>query len=329
MEKSKLPSLTDVPVFLMIFVRPEQLKESFTAIKKARPSKLFIVSDGPRTSHPNDSILNNKCKEIVLEIDWECEVHHKYSEVNQGMYVTCYEGLKWAFDQVDRLIFLEDDIVPNQSFFPFCEELLEKYKNDSRIHSICGMNHVGVYESPSADYFFARAGSIWGFAIWKRTFDTFEYDLNFTQDKYSFDLLINSYEKTYRKEIKNAIISKRKRWEENMEKGDFELISSASFFLNNRLMIIPSRNMICCRGISENSGHNTNHPLKLPKSIRRLFDMKTHELKWPLKHPKYIITDTNYEKLVLKCMGKNKSIRLFRKIEYIMRRLFYGILLRK
>lgn len=329
MEIIKHPAITNVPVLLMIFVRPEKLSESFRALKEARPSKLLIVSDGPRLTHPNDKKLNEKCKNIVLDIDWECEVFYKYSEVNQGMYVTAYEGLKWAFSQVDKLIFLEDDVVPNQSFFPFCEELLEKYKDDLRIHTICGMNHAGIYKPPPYDYFFAKSGSIWGFALWKRTFDTFDYDLNFSLDPYSLNLLIQSYDKSYRKSVKEMILNKRKKFEDNDEKGDFELINGASFFLQHGLMIIPTKNMISCHGISENASHNVNHPLKLPKSLRRLFYMKTYELNFPIKHPKYVIADSDYEKLVLNYMGKNKLVRLSRRVEGIIRRLFYGVILKK
>lgn len=329
MENRKFPALTDVPVLLMIFVRPEKLVQSFNAVKQARPRTLLIVSDGPRLTHPNDKKLNDECKKIVLDIDWECEVLYKYSEVNQGMYVTAYEGLKWAFNLVDRLIFLEDDVVPNQSFFSFCEELLEKYKNDLRVHTICGMNHVGIYNPPSADYFFAKKGSIWGFALWKRTFDTFEYDLNFSLDPYSLNLLINSFDKSNRTNIKESIMSKRKKFLANDEKGDFELINGASFFLHHGLMIIPTKNMISCHGISENAGHNVDHPLKLPKSLRRLFYMETFELNFPITHPKYVIADPDYEKLVLNYMGKNRLVRFSRRVEGIVRRLFYGAILKK
>lgn len=320
----KPPALTDVPVFLMIFVRPDELRLSFEAIKKARPSKLFIVSDGPRTSHPNDKNLNDICKQIVSDIDWECQVFHKYSEVNQGMFVTAYEGFKWAFEKVDRFVFLEDDVVPSQSFFKFCEILLEKYKDDLRIHTICGMNHSETHDEVTADYFFSKVGSIWGFAIWKRTFETFEYDLAFNEDAYFKKLLINSYPKSFQKGIKEAIESKRKLFLEKNIMGDFELVNGASFFLQNGLMIIPTKNLISCHGISENASHNVNNPKKTPKSIRRLFNMKTYDIEFPLKHPKYIIADPFYEKQVYKIMGNSSFIRFTRRFESIIRQFVYG-----
>lgn len=320
----KYPALTDVPVFLMFFIRPKELTLSFNSVKAARPSKLILVSDGPRITHPNDKELNDKCKEIVKDIDWECEVYYKYSVTNKGMYVTAYESFQWAFTIVDRFIFLEEDVVPNNSFYKFCEVLLEKYKDDKRVHTICGMNHSGTYEKPQSDYFFSKAGSIWGFAIWKRTFEIFEYDILFNEDKYAKDLLIKSYPKSIRKHIKNNIEFKRDRFLKTQMNGDFELVNGASFFLQSGLMIIPSKNLISCQGISENAVHNVNNPKKLPKSIRSLFNMKTYELGFPLKHPKYIIADTDYEQYVYKKMGYNFILSKIRWIEGIVRQFFYS-----
>lgn len=321
---SKHPALIDVPVFLMFFVRPNELTLTFNAIKKARPSTLILVSDGPRLTHVNDKELNEKCKQIVSEIDWECTVYQKYSDINQGMFVTAYESFKWAFEKVDKFIFLEDDVVPNNSFFKFCETLLEKYKNDLRVHTICGMNHNEVYTKPTADYFFSKAGSIWGFAIWKRTFESFEYNLAFNDDEYAKNLLIKSYPKNFQKKIKQEIESKRKLFLEKNKMGDFELVNGASFFLQNGLMIVPTKNLISCHGISENAEHNVNNPKKTPKAIRRLFNMKTYEMQFPLQHPKYVIADTEYESMVHKIMGNSNFIKFSRRIEAIIRQFIYS-----
>jgi len=326
---NKLEAITDVPILLMFFVRPEKLKYSFEAVKKARPKQLFLVSDGPRENYPNDKKLNEKCKQIVEDINWECEVHYKYANKNKGMHYIGMNAFKWAFEHVDRLIFLEDDVVPNQSFFPFCENLLERYKDDLRVHTICGMNHTGIYDKPDSDYFFSKRGSIWGFALWKRSFELFDFTFSYYNSTYYMNLLLNSFDKGDRKNIENKIILQKKRWEENKELAPFELLNGASFFLNNCLMIIPKKNMINCMGISENSGHNVNNPQKLPKAIRRLFNMETHELIFPIKHPSFVVEDVNYGKLVRKYMGKNKLTRFVRKVEGFFRRIFFRIVLRK
>ena len=124
---SKKPALTDVPVLLIFFARPESLGLVFEQIKEARPQKLFLYQDGARDNRPDDIINIEKCRKIVDEIDWECEVYRKYQERNIGCDPSEYIAQKWIFEYVNQAIILEDDDVPSQSFFPFCKELLDKY----------------------------------------------------------------------------------------------------------------------------------------------------------------------------------------------------------
>lgn len=318
--------LIDVPVFITFFVRPEKFSLVFDEIRKARPKTLFLVADGPREGFPDDFRLNEECKLIAANIDWECEVYRRYSDVNLGIDNNSYWGLKWAFQYVDRLIFLEDDILPSQSFFKFCDELLEKYLHDQRIYMISGMNHLGVYRKPSSDYFFSRAGSIWGFAIWKRSFELFEENLDYVTDEYALKLLKESCPTFYRKSF---LVEAKKQRLKSLETGkisSFESLSGAAFYLNNGLILVSSKNLISCLGISENSGHSVNNKYKLPKAIRNLFFMKTYDLKLPIKHPRYILADLEYEKMLYKIMGKNIYVGFYRRVEGIIRRIIISAL---
>lgn len=154
----------NVPVMLRVFIRPNSLKEVFSVIRKAKPRILFLVSDGPRRNIPGDREKINLSREVVSNIDWDCDVHRLYYDENLGMYESGIRARKYIFNRVDRCIFLEDDLVPSISFFRYCEELLERYKDDKRIHRICGTNSLVTYEGPTTDYFFSKEGSIWGFA---------------------------------------------------------------------------------------------------------------------------------------------------------------------
>lgn len=318
------PYLIDVPVFVTFFIRPETFCHVFDAIRMARPKTLFLVADGPRKGYPDDYRLNEECKKIALNIDWECEVYRKYSDVNQGIDNNSYWGLKWAFQYVDRLIFLEDDILPSQSFFNFCEELLERYLNDQRIFKICGMNHLGVYDKPSADYFFSRQGSVWGFALWKRSFELFEEKLDYVTDKYALKLINEQCPKINKKRL--LIKSKQQRSEfiKTGKIGSYELLYQSAAFLNNGLLIVPSKNLISCLGISENSGHSVNNIYKMPKVIRKLFFMKAYDLNDPIIHPKYVIADLEYDRKVYKILGNNFLVRKYRRMESILRRIIIG-----
>ena len=130
----------DVPVLLIFFARPDTLEKVFESIREARPSTLLLWQDGPREGRPDDIENIEKCRKIVENIDWECEVHRFYQEENKGGDPSEYIAQKWMFETEEMGIILEDDDVPSQSFFPYCKELLEKYKDDTRINMICGMN---------------------------------------------------------------------------------------------------------------------------------------------------------------------------------------------
>ena len=319
------PALIDVPVFVTFFVRPETFIHVFNAIREARPSILFLVADGPRDGYPDDYRLNEESKKIAENVDWECKVYRRYSDVNLGIDSNSYLAEKWAFQIVDRMILLEDDHVPSQSFFRFCADLLEKYKDDTRIYQICGMNHLGNYEKPNADYFFSKGGSVWGTAVWKRSFDTLDNELNYLNDKYALKLLKENtseimFSRLFKKGAKQRIINLQSE-----KIVSSELIEAAAFYLNNKLNIVSSKNLISCIGISENSGHSVNHPLKLPKRIRGMFNMKTYELNFPLVHPSYVLPDNEYERNIHKIRGRNRVVKFYGKIEGKIRRIIIDL----
>jgi hypothetical protein len=313
--------LVDVPVLLFVFIRPNTLKEVFDVIKEARPSKLFLASDGPRPDHPDDWEKISESRRIVEEIDWDCCVYQYYLKENHGLYHMVQEALDWVFYYVDRCIFLEDDVVPSLSFFPYCAELLERYKDDSRINMICGMNHLGVYKEPYTDYFFSKAAAIWGFALWRRTYEDF-YDDTYGRDNYILDR-IKENSKDYKDFIK-ALLGYR----QNPYYGGH--IPGPEFYLRfiistqNKVNIIPKYNMIKNIGFCEGSTHAADELRIMPKGVQKMFRMKTYEYTFPLQHPSYVIEDRAYEKKVLRILARNHPLILFyRKWNGLLRKIYY------
>lgn len=313
----------NTPILITFFVRYKTFEKVFKRIREVKPPILFLASDGPRSNFPNDIEMIKACRDIAKNIDWDCEVFRLYSETNLGLLKNTFNALDFAFSKVDRLIFLEDDILPSQSFFPYCAELLEKYENDERIHFICGMNHEGISKNIKSDYFFSQQGSIWGFALWKRTYDSFDRNLDFLADKYSVKLLEQNMESAQRVNILKSLNIQSQLITIDNKCNDFELLAAISMLLNNRMLIIPTRNLIHCMGISDNAAHNVNSPNKLPKVIRNLFNMETYEINSALRHPIAVSRDRRYEKLVINIMGKNDLVRFFRRVEGIIRRIWY------
>lgn len=306
----------DVPVYLIFFNRPDTFKMVFEAVKKARPSKLFLACDGPRRGREDDVENIKACQQIASEIDWDCEVYKNYSTENLGCGMRMYSGINWAFEYVDRLIILEDDCVPNNDWFKFCEELLERYKDDDRIYMISGMNHLGVYDKTPNSYFFGP-GCCWGWATWKRAWKNVEYNLTFLDDKYSMKCIEKTY--PYYKNIYQIGLERKAILDQGKKLTAWTYQSGVAAALQNQLSIIPSVNLITNVGLTADSGHATNNIKKLPKRVQKYFNMPKHELKFPLKHPKYIVKDWMYDE-----MKTNKfKTNILTKMESYARRIIY------
>ena len=316
----KSNGFTTVPVALIFFARPDLLEITFEAVKVAKPNKLFLIQDGARINNEKDKVNIEKCRKIVDAIDWDCEVYKNYSEENLGCGRRVSSGIKWAFEQVDRLLVLEDDCVPAQSLFPFTAELLEKYKNDDRIGMICGMNNLGVYEEAPNDYFFTLSGSIWGWATWKRVWDNFEYNLEFLDDSYSTDLVFKTEKKL---ESLSDYITKNLKEGKKLTSWTFQL--GMNMFLQSQLNIVPKHNLISNIGMAEDGANSVSSLKFMPKGLRRLYFMKTYTLKFPLKHPKYIVNDTEFKKKLDRLMGDGHSfVKFYRLLESITYRIIGG-----
>ena len=313
------PSLVDVPVLILFFNRPQQLSQVFEQVRKARPSKLFLYQDGPRGERDLPGI--KACREVVDQIDWECEVHRKYQEKNYGCDPSEYISQKWAFSMVDKCIVLEDDDVPSVSFFTFCKEMLDRYEQDTRITMIAGFNNEEITPDVPYDYFFASTFSIWGWASWKRVIDQWDEHYTFLEDTFNMQQLEQLMkERKFRKDF----IYMCHRHKEN-NKAYYETIFHASMLFNSGLAIVPTRNMINNLGATADSTHFAGSVHTLPKGYRRIFTMKRYEVEFPLKHPRYVIENVAYKKAVYRIMGWGHPwIKIGRSFEELFLNLRYG-----
>lgn len=314
--------LIDVPVAINFFARPDTFKLAFNEIKKARPRQLFLIADGPRPERKDDEINCQKCREIAENVDWDCEVYRFYNEKNKGLFHTYFDSMTEVFKIVDRCIFLEDDLVVSQSFFRFCKELLDKYENDLRIHFITGMNVMGTYENPDGDYFFSGEGSIWGYALWKRTFESMTLD--FRNNPYAIQMtkkVAKQIKPGYERYIDNCV--KNPEWQGHIPHVEF--YKNFLRFSQNQIYIVPTKNLVSNIGASSNAVHSADNINKLPRITQRLFNTKTYEFEFPLKSPEFVIRDLDYEKNVNYILAwNNPLLKTIRRIEALFRHLRYG-----
>jgi len=248
---SEVPYQTKSAVLFVLFNRPDTTRQVFNQIRAAKPNRLYLTADGPRPGFPDDEKLCKQTREIVAEIDWDCEVKTLFRDENAGCKNGVSAAINWFFSQEEEGIILEDDCLPASSFFKFCDTLLEKYRHDTRIRHITGCNLQFGKKWGSGSYYFSNRTHVWGWASWRRVWD--DYDLNL--DKYNAtdikqqmkniyddDLVAESWANIF-KELKAGKINS---WAYPL---DF-----ANFF-NNGLVIIPNENLISNIGFSAGATH--------------------------------------------------------------------------
>ncbi|MEY8330536.1 MAG: hypothetical protein K1W19_10370 [Lachnospiraceae bacterium] len=313
--------LVDVSVLLIFFSRSEQFKQVFEQVKKARPSRLFLYQDGPRADREDDIKGIMACRAIAEDIDWNCKVERLYQKENKGCDPSEYLAQKWAFSYVDKCIVLEDDDVPAISFFTFCKDLLDRYEYDNRIMLISGFNHEEVTKGLPYDYLFTSNVSIWGWATWKRVIDTWDAKYEFLEDEYAMRL--------FQLKLKNAQLLRgltkvcERHKKENKEFYETILISNQ--WMQNGLSIVPRKNMITNIGIISDSTHFSGDIQSQPKAMQKIYTMKRFEIKFPLKHPKYIMEDYEFKDRVYRIMGWNHPlVKIYRSLEVLLKRIARG-----
>lgn len=311
---AKNDPILKTPVLLEFFNRPDTFEKVFEQVKKVRPEVLFLYQDGIRNVE-QDEEKYNRCREVALEIDWNCRVYTFFQDKNCGCDPSGFIAQQWAFSNVDRCIVLEDDCVPNVSFFYFCEELLEKYKDDERINIICGMNNLGKWKSEDSSYFFGRRGAIWGWASWSRVVLDWQNDYNWIENR----TYMKQLEKTWRPCRNWKSIERRWKYCASTGKQYFEVLMGERLLRRNALNIIPSVNMI--HNIGEFGGTHSDIDIKMyPKFYRRWMELETYEMEQSMRHPEEIVQDITYDRK----MDPNPIQLLLLRPERILLQIRYG-----
>jgi hypothetical protein len=287
------PALIDVPVLLIFFSRPDTFKKVFEKVKEARPTKLFLACDGPRDEKPGEKEKVLECQKIAEDIDWECEVHTNYSEKNMGCGMRPQTAITWAFSFVNRLVVLEDDCVPHNSFFIYMNEMLEKYKDDTRVGLLSGFNHFLNWDCGEYSYFFTKNGPMAGaWGTWKRVWDQYDFFVKKINDPLVRRLIENDIT------FKRAKKSKIKSWQNaNIQTEKSQKISywDVQFgflkFYQSYLSIVPKFSLASNIGL----GIGSTHAIHAKNIMPSIFFTEDRNLKFPLKHTPFIICDHVYD----------------------------------
>jgi len=273
------------PIAYIIFNRPRHTRETFALIRAQRPSQLFIIADGPRPGHPTDAERCHETREIVEQIDWPCEVFRHYADQNMGCKLRVSSGLDWVFAQTERAIVLEDDCAPHPDFFTYCEDLLERYAQDTRVWVITGNNFQDGKKRSNEAYYFSKYNHVWGWATWRRAWQHYQVDIPFwTTWKYSAD---------WRKKTSDRV--ERKVWSDLFDRVQAGKIDTwdyqwtACVWYHGGLTATPNNNLVTNIGY----GPDATHTVK-----ERDQDGLPACALGPLTHPPKVIKNRTADKFV-------------------------------
>jgi hypothetical protein len=264
----------NTPLLLIIFNRPKQTQALVDAFRRVKPSRIYVAADGPRSDRPDEDAKCAATRAVIDSIDWPCELFKNYAQGNMGCGPRPASAISWVFEHEERAIILEDDCIPDPSFFPFCEELLERYKDDQRIMQICGTNHVDEHLEIEDSYLFSNYPLCWGWATWKRAWDLFDYEMT-TWPEYQ-----------NRKMLQNIVQSPKEieYWDKNFANvfaGDHSVWDVRwlfSIWSNHGLSVIPKSNLVSNVGFGKEASHTYNQDDKCNNRA-------TKPVQFPLTHP--------------------------------------------
>lgn len=239
-------------VAFIIFKRPDTTRDVFKQIKNAKPPRLYIIADGSRSYVPGEELAVAQTRDIVREINWNCEVTRIYSDSNLGCSRRVISGLNAAFENEDKLVILEDDTLPNQAFFHYSDSLLDRYESDERVGSVIGTNLLWGRSGRHFSYYAGHHFIPWGWATWKTRWQKLDFS-NTALKQWGNDLeqkkYLNDTEKNY---WRNLFTS-------SLEKSESELswdyMWTFTLQLQNWLTIQPTRNLVKNIGMANNATH--------------------------------------------------------------------------
>lgn len=289
----------DVPVVLMMFNRPDQTRAVFDRVAAVRPKQLFVIADGPRADHPADAHECRASLSILDRVNWNCDLQTNVSETNLGCGRRISSGLDWVFDRVDRAVILEDDCVPDPSFFRFCAELLERYKDDARIRTISGHSVLSGRARTNWSYHFSTFHRTWGWATWRRSWRKLDMAMRLWPQVRDEGWLVDMVGGVGSKSAKFWGVRFEATYAGRIDSWAYPYLFSC--WLDHSLAVIPDRNLVHNIGFGQQATHTRDH--------RNYMDHPAESMQFPLNHPAFMVCDgvSDRETFRRRCLPEQSS----------------------
>jgi hypothetical protein len=305
---------TQSPILFIIFNRPDTTQRVFDKIKEAQPQRLYVAADGPRATKPAEAEMCEQARAIIKRVDWPCEVKTFFRDSNLGCKHAVSSAIDWYFENEEEGIILEDDCLPANDFFRYCDTMLERYRHDTRIRHVGGCNLQMGQKWGDASYYFSNMTHVWGWAGWRRVWKEYDKELSRYHSNeirpqlgtiFSDKFIVDTWE-----ELFNHVKGGR------IDTWDYQL-GFLNFF-NNSLSVIPNVNLISNIGFGENSTHTTDaNSLNANLPLGKLGD---------ITHPLYVLPQKGADLFTLRYdFNIEARWKKYNRPKYKVKRWFKGL----
>ncbi len=288
------------PVLLVVFNRPDTTARVFERIRQAKPRRLYVAADAPRSGKSGEADQCAQVRDIATRVDWDCELKTSFQEENLGCGLGPVTAYNWFFDQEPEGIILEDDCLPDLSFFWYCQELLEKYRHDTRVMHITGTNFQhGWQRDPDYSYYFSLNPHEWGWASWRRAWQLYDFSIRHfaevEQKGYLKDTYSSELEYRYRfSKWRNTYGKNEVSW------WDYQWVFS--LHIHHGLAIVPNQNLVQNIGFGAGATHTVS--TRDPRGLNQ-----AHTIDLPLRHPPFVVQDKVADRRYFSLMMRRLLLR--------------------
>lgn len=297
-QSTKPSSLFNTPILLLIFNRPDYVKKQLQHLRKLSPKALYIAADGPRIGNKTDAIDCRNAREMLSLIDWECEIKTHFVQENLGCRLAVSTAIDWFFKYVVQGIIVEDDCIADLSFFTYCQEMLEKYKDNTKIMHISGFNPL-MHATFSTSFSYSIYPFCWGWATWRRAWNTYDVkmsDWSTKRKEYFLESVFNE---------NSAIVYWKKlfdkMYKDKIDTWDYQWVYA--ILKEKGLCIFPKNNLVSNIGFDKRATH-TWIPFS-PQAHRQ-----TQSMEFPLQYPEIVEQNVRLDTEIEKEFEKTPLIKI-------------------
>jgi hypothetical protein len=283
-------------VAFLIYNRPEMTARTFERIAAARPPALLVVADGPRADKAGDAERCAQARAIATRIDWPCDLLTDFADANLGCKHRVSTGLDWVFKTVPQAIIIEDDCRPDASFFPYCDQMLDRFADDPRVMMISGFNPAAPWKAELQSYHFSYCGSIWGWASWRRAWKHYDVEMSAFADEASRQQVRRVFGEP-------ALYEPRLRAYQQVHAGaidTWDMQWSFARIIQSGLSVVPAVNLIHNIGFGAEATHTR-------RDTAGIGAIPSSPLEFPLRHNPFVAVDREYDRAFTAALSRRAA----------------------